>query len=1076
MIRMSQGLELRLLGLPEVTVDGVACRLPTRKALALVAVLALEGRGARSTLAGWLWSEHGPEGARKNLRQELHRLSETRLGEYLIVGREEICLHGVFETDVARFRAQVARGALGAALETFRGPLLEGFELRGASGFEDWLGVARDALDQERIGVLERQAAVLEAQGDLRAAVRLHRDLLEADPLQERYHRETIRLHTALGERAEALAQFERCKAMLREEFGLEPLAETELEAERARVWGLSPPGVTSDPSYLKGVPNAFLTPSLAPPLVGRVEAWTQLERILAAKKSVVVSGEAGVGKSRLVSEFAAARGRYHLIRGQPFDAGVPFATLSRALRELLVLEPELPLSGGARRELARLVPDLSAEVAAPLTSGAARLRLFDAYVEFLTALAGRGGLLVQEDLHDFDASSFELSCYATSQLRAQGLKLPSLLTVRLDALEPTAALQLEALIRAGQLEKVELGPLAEHQVAELVERLSGRRAALFPRRLRQATGGNPFFVLETLRALFEGGELHVLPEGGWATPYDEQTSDYRELPLPRSVREAVLARVRRLGEAAGRVLDVGSLSGEPLDLGALAEASALGGWEALEACEKAVASGLLREGEGGYRFAHDLVRRALDGHLGDARRRLIHRQLAAGLEAAQGPPARIAHHRIGGGQALEAAHWWRRAAEVALESYAGREALTHLERALEVLPQDAPQRFEVLARFVRVGYELGGRGRIREHLETLERLAVGPAQRAFTAHQQAIVLGQGGHDERVIEAYTRARDLYGQAGDAQGRCRANTNLAITAFEMGQFARADAYVQASLVLAAPLGPDRLGLALMWHGVILGVRAEPEAALARHLEAQEVLRDASSPFSRLQAHHGHAGTLLLYGVFGEALAAADRALEGARRLESQMMEAYGLASRAAALRGLGRRLGRGGESELASALDTARAHLGERSFLVSCLLELARFGLDRGEPQAALEATEEVLSLLPASSYSGERAVALALRSQVRLALGQRNGALEDSTEAVHLLQGLEGLREAQPATLHLAHLRALRANGQEEEARALLERVRFEVLERASRMGDPELRAHFLALEPHRALLEQGGA
>ena len=1072
---MSKGLELRLLGLPDVTVDGVACRLPTRKALALVVVLALEGRGARSTLAGWLWSERDPEGARKNLRQELHRLSETPLGEYLDVGREEICLHGVFETDVARFRAQVAWGALGAALETFRGPLLEGFELRGASGFEDWLGAARDALDQERIGVLERQAAVLEAQGDLRAAVRLHSDLLEADPLQERYHRETIRLHTALGERAEALAQFERCKAMLLEEFGLEPLAETALEAERARVWGLSPPRVTSDPSYPKGLPNAFLTPSLAPPLVGRGEAWTQLERVLAANKSVVVSGEAGVGKSRLVSEFAAARGRFHLIRGQPFDAGVPFATLSRALREILILEPELPLSVGARRELARLVPDLSAEVAAPLTSGAARLRLFDAYVEFLAALAGGGGLLVQEDLHDFDASSFELSCYATAQLRAQlpkqGLVLPSLLTVRLDALEPTSAQQLEALVGAGLLERLDLEPLAEAQVAELVERLSGRRAALFPRRLRQATGGNPFFVLETLRALFEGGELHILPEGGWATAYDEQTSDYRELPLPRSVREAVLARVRRLGEAAGRVLDVGSLSDEPLDLGALAEASALGGWEALEACEKAVASGLLREGEGGYRFAHDLVRRALDGHLNEARRRLIHRQLAAGLEAAQGPPARIAHHLMGGGQALEAARWWLRAAEVALESYAGREALIHLERALEVLPEDASQRFEVLARYVRIGYELGGRGRIREHLETLERLAIGPAQRAFTAHQQAIVLGQNGHDERVIEAYTRARDLYQQAGDAQGRCRANTNLAITAFEMGQFARAETFVQASLVLAAPLGPDRLGLALMWHGVVLGVRGEPEAALARHHEAQEVLRDASSPFNRLQAYHGHANTLLLYGVFGEALAAADRVLEGARRLESQMMEAYGLASRAAALRGLGR----GGESELASALATTRAHLGERSFLVSCLLELARFRVDRGEPQAALEATEEVLSLLPVSSHSGERAVALALRSEVRLALGQSRGALEDSADALSLLQGLEGLREAQPASLHLAHIRALRANGREEEAHALLELACYEVLERASRMVDPELRAHFLALEPHRALLDPGG-
>jgi len=105
---MSKGLELRLLGLPEVTVDGVACRLPTRKALALVAVLALEGRTKRSTLAGWLWSEQGLDSARKNLRQELHRLSETPLGAYLELGGDApdlLGLRGPLETDVGRFRA-----------------------------------------------------------------------------------------------------------------------------------------------------------------------------------------------------------------------------------------------------------------------------------------------------------------------------------------------------------------------------------------------------------------------------------------------------------------------------------------------------------------------------------------------------------------------------------------------------------------------------------------------------------------------------------------------------------------------------------------------------------------------------------------------------------------------------------------------------------------------------------------------------------------------------------------------------------------------------------------------------------
>ena len=128
-------------------------------------------------------------------------------------------------------------------------------------------------------------------------------------------------------------------------------------------------------------------------------------------------------------------------------------------------------------------------------------------------------------------------------------------------------------------------------------------------RRLQRATHGNPYFLLETIRFLFDSGDLTIDERGTWVTRYDEDTGSYAELPVPPTVQQAVIERVERLGPAARRVLETAALAGDGFVLEEVQPATALSDWEALEGLERALQANLIASATPGYRFAHDLAR-----------------------------------------------------------------------------------------------------------------------------------------------------------------------------------------------------------------------------------------------------------------------------------------------------------------------------------------------------------------------------------------------------------------------------------------------------------------------------------
>ncbi|WP_018466649.1 ATP-binding protein [Calidithermus timidus] len=801
------GVRLRLLGAPAVEQAGKPLALPTRKLLGLLAYLALEGPTPRSKLAGLFWSEQDETAARGHLRRELNRLRHTPLAQALHTERDTLGLEPL-ETDVAAFRAAVEHEDFPAALELYRGPLLEGLELAGAVGFEAWLEQKREELSQTYRSALQQQAERLEATHDLRGALAARLTLLREDELQERHHREAMRLHALLGEREAALERFERLRALLRRELHLDPLPETLELAQQIAQGALRPPLPPSPTPTPTGL-------ALNPPLIGREAEWARLEAAWEARQGLYLAGPPGVGKSRLLLEFARHQGSFVFLQAQPSDSGIPYAFYSRAIRQSLAQFPGLELAPWVRRELSRLVPELSDESPPPITTPEGKLRLLEALTEAIRAL-GRQGVrsIVTDDLHFVrDAASLEVAAYAMTRLLPEGVLRP-LVAFRQEELDPATLRTIREQVEAGQAVLVELKPFSETDLLRLVRALSGASGAIrFTQRLYQATGGNPLFVLETLKALYESGALQVGPEG-WHTPYDQETTDYRELPLPASVREAVWRRIEGLGAAPRRLLEAASLAGDGFSLEVLRGATALSEWESLEALEQALAADLLHRQDTGYAFSHELVRRSVREGLSPERRQLLHRKLAQSLARQGGNPARVAEHWEEGGRPQEAIPWRLRAAEAAVRVYAHREALEQYQMALAD-GAEGRVAYEIQRERARLWQTLDERTPWAEALGAMERLAQALGEAALQAETR---LGWAEHHllcGRYREALAEAEGVLQSNVDTPVAIKAHHLAGLALMSLGRLAEAEPRLR--LALQAPLPSSSDAPALVQQG-------------------------------------------------------------------------------------------------------------------------------------------------------------------------------------------------------------------------------------------------------------------
>jgi DNA-binding SARP family transcriptional activator len=682
-------LALQLLGKPSVSAAGVGIVLRTRKSLGLLAYLAIEGSTARSELAETFWGDMVEENARMNLRRELGRIKQAGL-EQISQHTGGLSLPATLECDVLAFQQAVHDRDWQTALGLYRGVFLDGLEGENQSGFDEWLERIRTRLQDQYLDALQQRAGQLETENNLTEALSLCQQSLGLDELSEHRYRAVIRLQGLLGQRETAIKSFTALQTMLEDEFGLEPMPESVTLIDRIRSLQ---PVQTSSVAAQNSSQNPIQNPVQTMPLVGREAIWAQLESAWNAGKFIFVSGEAGLGKTRLMHDFMGSKGPYNALTGQPYDREQPYSTLVRGLRQVFERRPNLKLEPWLRYELSRLLPELGdGQPITPIRSEEEQHRLFEAIGQISYGLEKSDVALASDDLHFWDDQSLKaLHHAATASIRAGGVG-QMCIGFRASELPEYGQRLLNHMLETSIAELIELKPFSEVQTLDLMRQLSGSTAERFSKRLYDVAGGNPFYTLEVLRHLFDIGALEVR-DGQWHTAFDADTADYRELTIPQTLKNTVLERVDRAGAGARRLLEAASLVGLEFRSDDLEGATALSDWEQLEVLEQAEAAQFIARvqntsssqagSQAGFSFSHDLIRRSLRDGLSPARKELLHRKLGATAIRNSLSPDVIADHLEQAQQFTAATPYRLRIADNLRRTYDFNEALICYEKIL---------------------------------------------------------------------------------------------------------------------------------------------------------------------------------------------------------------------------------------------------------------------------------------------------------------------------------------------------------------------------------------------------------
>ena len=462
--------------------------------------------------------------------------------------------------------------------------------------------------------------------------------------------------------------------------------------------------------------------------------------------------------------------------------------------------------------------------------------------------------------------------------------------------LDDDAGEALASLLASSRAAHVRLRALTGTEVLDLVRRLSGAgEPARFAERLARATGGNPFFLAETLRHLAEAGLLTLDAAGAWQTPFDASTEDYREMPVPASVQEAVRSRAGRLAPATRRVLEAAALAAEPFVPRLLAPACALSELDAVLAIEEAVGAHLLREHEsGGFAFAHDLVQQSLAAGLSAERARLVHRRLALGGEAAGAAPATIARHHEASGEPERAVAHRLAAGDEARRLRALADAAAHWARGLADRPTPA-QAIALHRRLGKLAHERTDFAGQRGQAEALGRLladaALDPAERIEATLARALALGRAGHPTEALALL----DTLPPAVDGRERLEATWARAVACNELGRTEAAAQAVQAALALPGLSDLDRTEL-LDFAFLCEYNAGRTDAALAHADAALAIARRLGDGVGLARGHYRRGIVLMTSGQDDDAereLLAASAAADRLGLVQVQRIALYNL---------------------------------------------------------------------------------------------------------------------------------------------------------------------------------------
>lgn len=664
----------------------------------------------RSHLAFLLWPDSTEEHAHASLRKLLYQLHQALpdIDHFLRTNRQSLFWQPVADSswtlDVQDFEQALAqatqaeqrqnmsamRQALEQAVDLYRGTLL-------SSCYDEWIVPVRDSIRQLFFRAAERLIGLLEDEQAYDAAIEIARRLLHDDPLHEATYRQIMRLYALHGDRAAALRVYHMCATVLERELETEPSEITRAVYE-SLVQSDAPPETMAD----------ALTLRVEVPLLGRKEEWLRLQEAwrmaggipvphIGHPHIVILTGEAGIGKTRLAEEMemrvnrlgmATASARCYAAEGRLAYAPVTTWLRTDALRTgFSALDPVW------LTEIARLVPEVLAKRPqlprpTPMTEGWQRQHFFEALARAVLS-ARQPLLLLLDDLHWCDNETLEWMHYL---LRFESeARILLIGTVRSEETLPGHPLVafLSTLQREGLVTEMALGPLTTAETTSLAEYILGRRLDVaMSNILHHETEGNPLFVVEMARAGTLGQRGRGHPDAKSPSPLLTHPAS----TLPPLVQNVLATRFAQLSPLAREMANAAAVIGREFPFSVLARASG--------ECEESVVRGLdelwqrriVREGATEtYDFSHDKLREQAYASLGPAHRRLLHRRVADAFKAIHEEDldafsGQVAAHYEHAGLPEQAIPFYQRAGEVAAHIYANLEAIQAFERAAALL------------------------------------------------------------------------------------------------------------------------------------------------------------------------------------------------------------------------------------------------------------------------------------------------------------------------------------------------------------------------------------------------------
>jgi DNA-binding SARP family transcriptional activator len=559
------------------------------------------------------------------------------------------------------------------------------YPLQGISfpsvALDHWLQQTSEHIQSLRFNLLARLSDQAYTLRDFPTALEFARTALKYDEYSEEMQYKVLRTLVKMGQIKEARQYFETTRENMLQEYGMNPSPQMIHLYNQIRELEHSPP------------PDLKIKweihPSVEVPFVGRNHALQAVNQAIEGNRGVVILGESGQGKSRLIQEYVAKlnpQPRVLLSVCRPLESTLPFHPFVDLFRRHITPDEWLSLPAIWANHLTGLLPELTQmrDDLNPIPnfqdSEQAQVRIFESIRQiFIMMNACHPIFLVIDDAHWADEATLSTVAYLLGREPFTHLASLALIARQEDTMESLQTM-LDFIEQSKHASIYHLGNLGREDICHLTHHLlKNPPSDQFTERLMADSGGNTFFVLEILRAIVETDENISSLDGN--------------LPLTENLQDLIISRIQKISTKSREILEIAAIIGSEFSIQVLGRAN-LQMLEDLVPMLEELEKNLLiqsheqRQGELFYRFTHDKIRETLLERIEPARSQIIHARVVNALNKTPQLAAVLAHHYSGAGELKTAFHYWIKAAARARSLFAKEDAFRNYLLAEEILHQ----------------------------------------------------------------------------------------------------------------------------------------------------------------------------------------------------------------------------------------------------------------------------------------------------------------------------------------------------------------------------------------------------